>query len=635
LDPILARTLDLSSQFKPGTIHGTVDFAVLVESGSDFLLGNRFVSSLSSYRSDVGCGGNDPQLSSSFSNPSLACYSSGHGSELWHLYRSRFDRPTIGCNKIMNMIFAAGVFGLMLLQATAGEQSQHLSQCPQLKSIERWYRTGERATDRSLPIHISTSRSEKHWEIGGGKHEGNLVTGQNFVLEKGESTSGDLVLVRGHAKIDGTVNGDCVLVGSDADISGTINGDAVSVASKMRFSPGTVINGDFVSVVSTVSDSSHVHVNGERINLDVFPPDTLLGFDKWFSGTVLLLRPMSPESFTSWFGALFVLAFCLGIGALFPRLLADTGKVLQERAPASLLSGLAIVPAAALFCFLLLITVLGVFVIPFVVATLVVFALIGNAAVFQAIGQRLAPKLKDHKHGSLVWIALGAVICWIIYFIPVIGFLAGSLVFLTGLGAFSLYVVDRARATPSTRQVAPAKALADEPSQESPPVRRTATLVAGNMTDFWRRLGANLIDLVVLYSLLQFTGITRILVPGWVLYRFGMYVWRSATLGEIVLNLRVEKLDGGNLINDYGTAMVRALASLLSLLPLGLGFLWILFDPQRQTWHDKISGSAVVPIAPRSEPRSLSPPSDQPPTGPTPPDRPSSSSPPTNEPPKV
>src|ERR1700704_6325878 len=61
------------------------------------------------------------------------------------------------------------------------------------------------------------------------------------------------------------------------------------------------------------------------------------------------------------------------------------------------------------------------------------------------------PKLRDQKHGSLAWIALGAVVCWIIYCIPVIGFLAGSLVFLTGLGAFSLYVVDRARGTPTAR----------------------------------------------------------------------------------------------------------------------------------------------------------------------------------------
>jgi hypothetical protein len=631
----LAGTLDLGPQFKPGTFAGAIDLAGLVESGTAVLFSGVAFSSLSSYGRDFGYRGNDPQLGSNFRNTALACYSWSYGGELWHLYRSRLYCPTIGCVKIMKMIFAAGVLGLTLLQATARQQSECFDQRPGLKAIDRWQQAAEWFSGRSIPIQISTGRTEKSWEIGGHKHEGNLVTGQNFVLEKGESTSGDLVLVRGHAKIDGTVNGDCVLVGSEADISGTINGDAVSVASRMRFSPGTVINGDFVSVVSTVSGASDAHVNGERISLDVFPPDTLLGFDKWFSSTVLLLRPMSPSSFTSWFGAMFVLAICLGIGALFPRLLADTGKVLQERAPASLLSGFAIVPAAALFCFLLLVTVLGIFVIPFVVATLIVFSLIGNAAVFEAIGQRLAPKLRDQKHGSLAWIALGAVVCWIIYCIPVIGFLAGSLVFLTGLGAFSLYVVDRARATPSARLTAPAKALADEPSREPSPVRSTSTPVAGNMADFWRRLGANLIDLVVLYSLLQFTGITRILVPAWVLYRFGMYIWRSATLGEIVLNLRVEKLDGGNLINDYGTAMVRALASLLSLLPLGLGFLWILFDPQRQTWHDKISGSVVMPVAPRSEPRNLSPPPDQPPTGRSSPDQPPSSSPPPNQPPAV
>jgi hypothetical protein len=531
----------------------------------------------------------------------------------------------------MKMILAAGVLGLTLLQATGNDQSHHLDQCP----MEHWLRVAEWLSGRQISAQVSATRTEHHWEIGSDKEQGSVITGQNFVLEKGESTNGDLVLVRGHAKIDGTVNGDCVLVGSDADVSGTINGDTVSVASKMRFSPGTVVNGDFVSCVSSISGGENVHVNGDRFNLDIFPPDTILGFDKWFSGTVLLLRPMSPDSFTSWFGALFVLVFCLGIGALFPRLLADTGRVLQERAPASLLSGLAIVPAAALFCFLLLITVLGIFVIPFVVATLVVFSLIGNAAVFQAIGRRLAPKLEEQKHGTLAWIALGAVVCWIIYCIPVIGFLAGSLVFLAGLGAFSLYIVDRARATPAARLNAPAKSITNGPSLESAKVRPVRTLAPAGMPDFWRRLGANLIDLIVLYSLLQFTGITRIVVPAWVLYRFGMYIWRSATLGEIVMNLRVEKLDGGTLVGDYGTALVRALASLLSLLPLGLGFLWILFDPQRQTWHDKISGSAVVPIAPRIEPKSPPPPTDQPPVGSPPPDQPPPKPPPPTSPPPI
>jgi RDD family len=529
----------------------------------------------------------------------------------------------------MRKIFLAGALGLMLVQAFASERSRQFGRIEAPGQIEHWRQVAEWLSGKSITI--SNDRNDRYpgrrWEIGSGKHQGDLVlTGENFVLGKGESTAGDLVLIRGHAKIEGTVNGDCVFVGSEGDVAGTINGGIVSVASKLHFSPKTVVNGDFVSVASAVTGTSEIEVNGDRMNLDVLPPDTVLGFYKWFSGTVLLLRPMSPDSLISWFAAFFVLAFCLAIGALFPRLLADTGKILQQRTPAALLSGLAIVPAAALFCFLLLVTVLGIFVIPFVIATLVVFSLIGNAAVFQAIGKRLAPKLEEQKHGTLAWIGLGAIICWVIYSIPVIGFLAGSIVFLAGLGAFSLYVVDRARPTPVAQLKAPAAATTTEPGQPAPSQpapsqpapsqptpsqpapsqpassQPTQLLTSGINVDFWRRLGANLIDLVIIYSLLQFTGIGRILVPGWVLYRFGMYVWRSATLGEIVLNLRVEKLAGGSLIGDYGTALVRALSSLLSLLPLGLGFFWILFDPQRQTWHDKISGSIVVPLALRNGP---------------------------------
>jgi len=35
-------------------------------------------------------------------------------------------------------------------------------------------------------------------------------------------------------------------------------------------------------------------------------------------------------------------------------------------------------------------------------------------------------------------------------------------------------------------------------------------------------------------------------------------------------------------------------SSLLSLIPLGLGFIWILFNRELEAWHDKISGTYVV-----------------------------------------
>jgi hypothetical protein len=99
-----------------------------------------------------------------------------------------------------------------------------------------------------------------------------------------------------------------------------------------------------------------------------------------------------------------------------------------------------------------------------------------------------------------------------------------------------------------------------------------------------------------------------------------MYVWRSATIGELALNLRVQRFDGTLITGDYGTAVVRALSSLLSLLPLGLGFFWTLFDPARETWHDKITNTQVVSTRPTAPPPTPpTPPAHGPESGPTPP----------------
>ncbi len=40
--------------------------------------------------------------------------------------------------------------------------------------------------------------------------------------------------------------------------------------------------------------------------------------------------------------------------------------------------------------------------------------------------------------------------------------------------------------------------------------------------------------------------------------------------------------------------IIRYLGYFVSLLPLGLGFLWIAFDPRKQGWHDKLANTVVV-----------------------------------------
>ena len=76
---------------------------------------------------------------------------------------------------------------------------------------------------------------------------------------------------------------------------------------------------------------------------------------------------------------------------------------------------------------------------------------------------------------------------------------------------------------------------------------------------------------------------------------FGVF-WtrRGQTLGMASWRLRVEREDGAPL--TWGDAVRRLAAAALSWLPLGLGYLWILVDPQRRAWHDRLSGTRVVVV---------------------------------------
>lgn len=79
-----------------------------------------------------------------------------------------------------------------------------------------------------------------------------------------------------------------------------------------------------------------------------------------------------------------------------------------------------------------------------------------------------------------------------------------------------------------------------------------------------------------------------------ILAAYGAVMWKlkGTTIGGIVCHLSVVRLDGHEL--GWDTAIVRALSCFLSIAVAGLGFFWILFDGERQSWHDKIAGTVVV-----------------------------------------
>ncbi|AKH21770.1 RDD family protein [Sedimenticola thiotaurini] len=64
------------------------------------------------------------------------------------------------------------------------------------------------------------------------------------------------------------------------------------------------------------------------------------------------------------------------------------------------------------------------------------------------------------------------------------------------------------------------------------------------------------------------------------------------TLGMRSWRLRVVREDGAALTGS--DALKRLLYALLSWLPLGLGFLWIVVDRDRLAWHDRLSHTRLV-----------------------------------------
>ena len=69
-------------------------------------------------------------------------------------------------------------------------------------------------------------------------------------------------------------------------------------------------------------------------------------------------------------------------------------------------------------------------------------------------------------------------------------------------------------------------------------------------------------------------------------------LWNGQTIGKLAMGIRVVTADGAPV--PVGMAFARAGMKLVSGAALGLGYLWMLWDAEKQTWHDKVAKTYVV-----------------------------------------
>ena len=120
-----------------------------------------------------------------------------------------------------------------------------------------------------------------------------------------------------------------------------------------------------------------------------------------------------------------------------------------------------------------------------------------------------------------------------------------------------------------------------------------------NYAGFWHRFGGWLVDAIVLGAVGLILGLILSQAVGsglgflvGIAYIVGFNA-NGGTLGKRAVGLRLQDVATGEDIG-YGRAIVRYIVALFSALVLFIGYLWCIWDPQKQTWHDHTALSVVV-----------------------------------------
>jgi uncharacterized RDD family membrane protein YckC len=92
----------------------------------------------------------------------------------------------------------------------------------------------------------------------------------------------------------------------------------------------------------------------------------------------------------------------------------------------------------------------------------------------------------------------------------------------------------------------------------------------------------------ILRWLFAFIGSALLLI----VYLVFFWTLINQSLGQILMGVRVLRTDGRPM--TLIPSIRRIIGYYLAIIPLGLGFLWVLIDDRRQGWHDKLADTVVI-----------------------------------------
>jgi hypothetical protein len=231
-----------------------------------------------------------------------------------------------------------------------------------------------------------------------------------------------------------------VVVGGQITINGLVEGNVIAAVGSIVLTNKAVVRGNVVCVDGVVAKGNGSQVYGDitEINSSNISGAIVSALSGDWEGWPLIINFI----YLCFFAAIFIIALLMAI--LIPRPLIAIANMIQNNKTKSFFWGLFATLAIPPFFFLLIISIIGITLIPLIFAALLLAFVLGFIGVSALIGNFILTKIfRKHKKSLVQETVLGLILLWSIGWLPYIGWIVKVIAITFGLGGVLLSLFNR------------------------------------------------------------------------------------------------------------------------------------------------------------------------------------------------
>ncbi|HUR22076.1 MAG TPA: RDD family protein [Vicinamibacterales bacterium] len=265
-----------------------------------------------------------------------------------------------------------------------------------------------------------------------------LRVGQDYALRAGETVR-SVTVAFGSARIEGRVEGDLVVLFGPVTIgqSAVVEGSFVVIGGTADVQSGAMVRDEVMAIGAQLDVPDGFIFGGEHIVVGTRAMGRWMeSVVPWITYGLLWGRPIVASIGWVWsVVAMFLLIYLL-INLVAHEPVSSTAGMLATRPYSSFMTGLLVLLLAGPVSALLAVSIIGIAVIPFALAALVVAGFVGRVGVLRWLGHTVMPGDEPNSRvQGLRAFAMGFVLVTLIYMVPVLGIVAWALFGVLGVGA--------------------------------------------------------------------------------------------------------------------------------------------------------------------------------------------------------